>query len=184
MHLIWKMTNFENTYDSCVRRTKDTRGKESGRQGGERERQAPDAVTQFLARGCDARLPHRAVTRRILAPSVIYTGRFGRGRDVQENPPYRDTTTSVATSIACREVHTSPCRFKAIQEKHVTSPAGRGESTSRRIPSAYSTRPQTRADIAARIWQARLNCKCRDWKLITCPPVATLGPQKPSKFRN
>lgn len=148
----------------------------------ERERQAPDAVTQFLAQGCDARLPHRAVTRRILAPSIIYTGRFGRGRDVQENPPYRDTTTSVAASIACREVHTSPCRFKAIQEKHVTSPAGRGES--RRIPSAYSTRAQTRPDIAARIWQARLNCKCRDWKLITCPPVATLGNQKLSKFYN
>jgi len=55
-------------------------------------KQAPDAVTQFLARGRDVRLPHRAVTRRILAPSVIYTRRFGRGRDVQENPPlYRDT---------------------------------------------------------------------------------------------
>lgn len=144
------MMNFENTHLRVYARfacATDKRHKGQGKwkaKGG--EKQAPDAVTQFLARGRDVRLPHRAVTRRILAPSVIYTRRFGRGRDVQENPPLcRDTTTAPATSIACRVEYTSPCRFKAFQEKHVTSPMGDGgESTPRRIPSAYSTRATRR----------------------------------------
>lgn len=58
---------------ACVTDKRYTWTREVGRV----ERQAPDTVTQFLARGRDVRLPHHAVTRRILAPSVIYTKRFG-----------------------------------------------------------------------------------------------------------
>lgn len=85
MRLTWEMTRASKI---CLRvyaravsvRTKDTHSvtrkvteKENRAREREREREREkegderSTVTQFLARGCDVRLPHRSVTRRILA---------------------------------------------------------------------------------------------------------------------
>lgn len=150
MRLTWKMTSFENTR---VRWTKDTRGRKSGRRGGETGARRGDSILGTRS--------WREVTtsRRNSHPCTEFHLH-------EEIWPRERSRRCIAIPRVDREEYTSPCRFKTIQEKHVTFPRGCGESRHRAEFRAHIL--QTRADANPRnacIWQARLNRE--DWKLIT-----------------